>query len=233
MEGTLGGKGKVAKKSLRDETMQRSAVAADAQPTDGPPVNAPVPSLAKGQAAIAPAAAAPAEVQAPAASEANIANFKLETDVRRVLENCEQLKFFQCDVSPDFVADKQMEKTLLANGVAVEGFPAPQQQSKDQSRVSIKQEKPDEFRYFIEASPAQVGQIVVDLEKQQVRRRVSNLRFALEETPAEDKLSAGRQSASQRYNFQNQSQQGVTIYLRKMDAAKPAQPAKVPQKLKS
>jgi hypothetical protein len=216
------GEAKLAKEPVRDEVMQRSAVAADALPADG--------ASARG----APAAPVPAAAEAPAPVLANsVANLKLETDVQRVLANTEQLKFLQCDVSPAFVADKQMEKTLVTNGVAVEGYAAPQQQAKDQSRVSSRQEKPDELRYTIEASPAQLGQIVVELEKEQSRQRVSNLRFALEEAPAGNKVAAGRQSAAQRYNIQKQSQQGVTIYLRKMDGAKPAEPANPPQKVKS
>ena len=157
---------------------------------------------------------------------------KLETNVRRALENREQVNFIQCDVSPDFISDNQIEKLLTGNSAKFVRLAEPesgeqQKQALAGAKFERKLQWRLELRYAVEATPAQVEGIVMDLEKERGRKRVSNLILGLQEPAPADKLKIAKAGPGQKtdvYYLNFNKQQAVTIYLRQMDEPEPAAP---------
>lgn len=156
---------------------------------------------------------------------------KMETNVRRALENREQVNFIQCDVSPDFINDNQMEKLLTGNSAKFVRLAEPT--SGEQSKRAVAGDKIDgksqwrlELRYAVEATPAQVEKIVMDLEKERRLKRVSNMILGLQEQAPADKAQVAKTESGQKADaYFLGKQQAIMIYLRQMDVPEPAAPA--------
>ena len=196
---------------------------------------------------------------------------KMESDVRRALARRDLVNLIQCDVSPDFVRDNEIEKVFAGNKVGFTRLASPEELVKlaaDKSAgekeavVEDRDEKDDKkdagpslveqriaakraqrnaqqepaLQYTVEATPAQVEQIVNQLDKD--RRRVSNLSFGMQEAgKARGALNQSPRRESPKSRVTNAArskdappsvpagQQPLLIWLRQTDDAKPAEPA--------
>ena len=182
------------------------------------------------EAPAAPTIGAQDRLSAKQPQQKIVEDLKLETDVRRALVNREQVNFIQCDVTPEFISDNQMEKVLSSNRAKFVRLAEPEAA---EDRVAPKKEGlskpglPLELRYSVEATPVQVEKIVTELDEQRGRKRVSNMILGLQEqAPAAGRKFAGaapeRQAGTDLYRMQ----QPVTIYLRQMTP--PAQSGEPP-----
>jgi hypothetical protein len=183
----------------------------------------------------APAAARGAQLQNEPLQELYL-GMKAETDLKRAIENREQVNLIQCDVTPAFLNENPLEKVLAGNKITYQRYAIPQADLKQNRAIRAQSElrADDDLGYSVQATPEQVETIVTELQQEQTRRRVSNLAVGLQQAPADaDSLSAAKPSAQQRVVLNaKDSQQPVTIYLRKQGSpqqAPVAEPVQAPQ----
>ncbi|MEX2112118.1 MAG: zf-HC2 domain-containing protein [Pirellulales bacterium] len=154
---------------------------------------------------------------------------KVETNVQRALENRAQVNLIQCDVTPAFLDENPLEKVLSGNKIAFKRFAIPQADTKSNRAIRSQSELAvdDNLGYACEATPKQVETIVIELEQEQSRRRVSNLIIGLQEPLGALKAQAAEAKPADRPDElnANDAQQPVTIYLRKQGAPQQAPPA--------
>jgi hypothetical protein len=153
---------------------------------------------------------------------------KVETNIKRALENRGQVNLIQCDVTPAFLNDNPLEQVLSGNKIAYQRFAIPQTDTKTNRAIRSQSEldPDDNLGYACEATPEQVEIIVNDLVKEQNRRRVSNLVIGLQEPTDEAQGDVSEKLAAERLRSleEQQEQQPVTIYLRKQAVEQQAAP---------
>jgi hypothetical protein len=222
-------------------------------------------------------AAKPADGAAPPAGMFNY-SVKLDSNVKRALDNRAQVQLLQCDVSPEFIKENGLERVLVNNKLdftRLNEVQANLQRNAIANQEAAPASQVEQW-YAVEANPEQVKKIVTDLEQEQARKRVSNLAVGLPEQldtldafgeaksqsgPAKDDKAAGARAmkaqqapepaqaangrpaavenlsrqlskdertlpfpAEQRPILKFQKQPPLTIWVRAVDAAKPAAP---------
>ena len=173
---------------------------------------------------------------------------KLESNVQSALANRSQLNLIQCEVSPDYLRDKRLDKFLVTNSITYKKLDEAQttnyhlyfQAQQLEQAKKIPQAPQPEALYAVEATPEQVELIVHELDRD--RARVSNLSLGLQLLPAEQQEGAPqaeasaakapaaptmrKEAAAESRRAKLQSQQPVQIWLRQTlpggAAAKPA-----------
>lgn len=176
--------------------------------------------------------AAPAAASAPAPADAPLQeHFYAEKDLKRAIENREQVNLIQCDVTPAFLNENPLEKVLAGNKIMYQRYAIPQADLKQNRAIRAQSElrADDDLGYAVQATPDQVETIVTKLQQEQTRRRVSNLMVGLQQAPvAVESQNAAKPTVGQRVVLNTKdTQQPVTIYLRKQDSLQRA-PAAVP-----
>ncbi|MGD9719977.1 MAG: anti-sigma factor [Pirellulales bacterium] len=232
-----------------DLRLERSAAgAADAAapqleqmpPTDRGAVPGAAPT-ARSAKESAPAEAAPQTVDffaKPPAGEP-LEKLQLDKNVRRALANREQVSVIQCDVSPGYINENQIEKVLASNKLQYRRYYLPQ--AIDQKDAPVQAPAPlaanalpAGVQYSVDATPDQVEQIVTELEQQQNRGSVTNLSLGLQVRSGP--LKSAAPAAEKRAGIATVKQQPVTIYLYSADLkqqsqrvpGEPAAPAAAP-----